>query len=550
MSRLLGSSFALLVLMPSVKAQAGSTSITPETPPMLRQIPPVAVPGRPYLTFYRFGYDAALVTRSGDFDRDGDPDVIIGPLSGVPPRLLLNDGNGRLTEVTDTHMPNLTTNIVMQGMTVDLDGDGDLDFLGANYSSNYLSGLWLPATILDNDGTGHFTDVSAQRGIIASYSHPYIFSSSCAAADFDGDGDVDIVLSGGGIAGLGRLSCRLWRNDGSGRFAYDASGFPNDPGYRADELGDLLSADLDGDGDIDLASPGTANGMALWINDGTGHFTDATTTNLHPAPSQYVFRTVALGDVDGDGDLDIAASRCCVLDVPFLFLNDGRGQFLEVSATQMPSNSDSGDSLQFADFDDDGDLDLLSVIRPNHITRFPGEEQLLLNNGWGWFTLDAERRFFGTNPNGYVADLVTEDFDADGDVDVIYGSNIAQPTPPQRLPYYLNTHRHTYAPDPPRRGATWRVKLCGPVASTGVLAIAFAPGGTPIPSLGRLGLDPGTLQLWPTAVTIRNEREAPIDVPISNLPLLLGMPIYVQGLLNEPQRGWRLTNVWVEDAIR
>ena len=544
MSRLLTGSFAVLVLMPSARPQTGSVSVTPETPPILRQIPPLAVPGRPYLTLYRVGYDAALVTRSGDFDRDGDLDVIIGPLGGVPPRLLLNDGNGRFTEVTGTHMPNLLTNIVLQGATVDLDGDGDLDFAGANYAS----AQWQPLTLLENDGLGRFADVSSVRGVTLQ-SFPRSACASVVSGDFDGDGDADLIGSGS-VGSRTTQSCYLLRNDGRGFFTFDASAFPVDNGLRKDELGDLLSADLDGDGDPDLVSPGFAAGMAIWLNDGTGRFTDATTTNLHPAPSQYVFRTVALGDVDRDGDLDLAASRCCVLDVPFLFLNDGRGHFLDVSATQMPMNSDSGDSLQFADFDDDGDLDLLSVIRPNHVTRFPGEEQLLLNDGGGWFTLDVERRFFGTNPNGYVTDLLTEDFDADGDVDVIYGNNIAQPSPPQRLPYYLNTHRHIYAPDPPRRGAIWRVKLCGPVTSTGTLAIAFAPGSTPIPGLGRLGLDSGTLQLWSTVVTIPNEREAPIDVPIPNLPLLLGMPIYVQGLLNEPQRGWRLTNVWVEDAIR
>ena len=268
-----------------------------------------------------------------------------------------------------------------------------------------------------------------------------------------------------------------------------------------------------------------------------------------PETDDFWINAVAPADVDRDGDLDLAASRCCVLDVPFLFLNDGRGQFLDVSATQMPLNADGGDSLQFADFDDDGDLDLLSVIRPNHVTRFPGEEQLLLNDGAGWFTLDDERRFFGSNANGYVTDLLTEDFDADGDVEVIFGSHVGQPSPPRRIPYYVNTFRHVYAADPPRRGAIWRVKLCGPVSSTGLLAIAFAPGSTPIPSLGRLGLDPATVQLWSTLLAIPNEREVAIDLPIPDLPQLQGLPIYVQGLLNEAQRGWRLTNVWVEVAI-
>ncbi|MCC6781847.1 MAG: VCBS repeat-containing protein [Planctomycetes bacterium] len=529
--------------MSHARPQAGGIGVAPEIPPVMRAFASMTLPSRPYLSLYGLGYDAAVVTRTGDFDRDGDPDVLIGPLSGMPPRLLLNDGNGSFTEVTNTHMPSLLTNIVSQGTIVDLDGDGDLDFAGANYAS----AQWQPLTLLANDGMGRFTDVSSTSGITLQ-SFPRSGCASVVSGDFDGDGDADLVASGS-VGSRTNQSCYLLRNDGLGSFTFDAGAFPMDNGMRKDEAGDLSCADLDRDGDLDLVSPGFAPGMALWLNDGTGRFSDATTTNLHPAPSGYVFRTVALGDVDRDGDLDLAASRCCVLDVPFLFLNDGRGQFLDVSATQMPLNADGGDSLQFADFDDDGDLDLLSVIRPNHVTRFPGEEQLLLNDGAGWFTLDDERRFFGSNANGYVTDLLTEDFDADGDVEVIFGSHVGQPSPPRRIPYYVNTFRHVYAADPPRRGAIWRVKLCGPVSSTGLLAIAFAPGSTPIPSLGRLGLDPATVQLWSTLLAIPNEREVAIDLPIPDLPQLQGLPIYVQGLLNEAQRGWRLTNVWVEVAI-
>lgn len=419
MRLLVTGSLAALALVSHARSQARGIGVTPEVPPALRAFASMTLPSRPYLSLYGVGYDAAVVTRTGDFDRNGDPDVLIGPLSGVPPRLLLNDGNGSFTEVTNTHMPSLLTNIVSQGTIVDLDGDGDLDFVGANYASVQ----WQPLTLLANDGMGRFNDVSSTSGITLQ-SFPRSGCASVVSGDFDGRRCRSGRERIRGIANEPILLLAQERRPGV--LHVDAGAFPMDNGMRQDEAGDLLCADLDRDGDLDLVSPGFAPGTALWLNYGTGRFSDATTTNLHPAPSGYVFRTVALGDVDRDGDLDLAASRCCVLDVPFLFLNDGRGQFLDVSATQMPLNADGGDSLQFADFDDDGDLDLLSVIRPNHVTRFPGEEQLLLNDGAGWFTLDDERRFFGTNANGYVTDLLTEDFDADGDVDVIFGSHVGR----------------------------------------------------------------------------------------------------------------------------
>ena len=558
MNRLLA--HGVLALMASAagvlpQQPAGSSLVEP-SPLLMRQLARNRLPTMPYRFHQGRPLDATNMVRAADVDLDGDPDLVLGPGNGLRPRLLLNDGAGRFAEATMTHMPSLTTVIVTQFQMVDLDGDGDLDFIGANYSSPLVPALgpWRPVTILENDGTGHFSDVSALRGILAyPTGYTWMFSSSCAAADFDGDGDVDVVLSGGGFAGYGRLSCRYWQNDGTGHFTYDAARFPSDTGQHADEFGDTLAVDFDLDGDIDLISPSFSPGPAIWINDGTGNFSEASTSHIDASAFAFFFRTVELGDVDNDGDLDLFAAVIPPSGrhhTPQLFLNDGSGHFANVTATQVPIDAIGGSALHFGDFDEDGDLDLVSVIPPIYQINYPGESHCLVNDGSGRFELDRERRYFGRFANGYCHEVAVADLDADGDLDTVEASESAMPDPPEYLPYYINTSRHVSADSAPRRAFPWRVRIHGTPNSTAVLALALRAGNLPLPPLGRLGLDPASLVLWQPFAVIPAGRELVYEIQIPNLPQLAGAPLYVQALLNEPGKGLRLSNTWSEAAIQ
>ena len=92
----------------------------------------------------------------------------------------------------------------------------------------------------------------------------------------------------------------------------------------ADATEDMDLGDLDGDGDLDLVITNTF-GNKLYLNDGSGRFTDATTGRLNQAISNF---EAALGDIDGDGDLDVMLAGYLPNHAPPLLLNDGTGIFV------------------------------------------------------------------------------------------------------------------------------------------------------------------------------------------------------------------------------
>ena len=152
-------------------------------------------------------------------------------------------------------------------------------------------------------------------------------SSAVDLGDVDGDGDLDALIGNNNANGPGNQN-RLYLNDGSGVFADATASLPAD----LNETLAVALGDVDGDGDLDaligngrIHGPGEQN--RLYLNDGTGVFADATASL--PADLEDT-RAVALGDVDGDGDLDALIGNSLVFgpgDQNRLYLNDGTGVF-------------------------------------------------------------------------------------------------------------------------------------------------------------------------------------------------------------------------------
>lgn len=134
---------------------------------------------------------------------------------------------------------------------------------------------------------------------------------------------------------------------------------PQDPGCWTNHL---VVADLDEDDLLDIVfvnydgffTTGTAGPLVVYRNDGGRTFTNVSAT----AVDDYVARVrqVALGDIDGDGDLDMFAPEATGAP-DALFVNDGSGNFTDEGATRIGTSSRAG-AARFGDFDDDGDLDL------------------------------------------------------------------------------------------------------------------------------------------------------------------------------------------------
>jgi len=170
---------------------------------------------------------------------------------------------------------------------------------------------------------------------------------------------------------------------------------------------DVGLADVDGDGDLDAVIAVEYERNRLLINNGDGVFSDLSTERL-----QFSWRDsedVGIADFDGDGDLDLVfVSEEDYFDE--FFLNDGQGYFSGAD-DRLADSSGISNALHVADIDTDGDADL--------VIGNAGLNHLLLNDGQGWFEFDFDRLPWRT---ATTQDVELADIDGDGDLDLMEGN--------------------------------------------------------------------------------------------------------------------------------
>jgi hypothetical protein len=285
-----------------------------------------------------FAAGSALVNAAADYDGDGDIDLFVG-FNGTANRLYRNDkGTFADVAVAAGLADARATRAAAWG---DFDGDGDADLL-----IGFAPGGGSVLRLYRND-RGRFVDVTPEAGVAVAAGAV----RQPVWIDVDADGDLDLYV------GFRDRADALFRNDG-GRF-HDVAAEIGLADTR--KTVGAVWFDYDEDGDLDLYAAhmdGDAN--ALYRNDG-GRFTDvAEQAGLAwggRAPRDAANGTVrpCAADVDGDGRFDLFMAN---YGPNGLFLNRGNGRFEDVSTAWGVAIDSRYDTCAFADFDNDGRIDL------------------------------------------------------------------------------------------------------------------------------------------------------------------------------------------------
>jgi len=379
-----------------------------------------------------------------DVDGDGWQDVLVCMGGGAPDRLYVNDGDGTFTDraadwgVDAAHLG--------AGVAVgDVEADGDPDLFVASHGG--ADGAIVGAhRLYRNDGAA-FVEVAAAAGVdTTSRVEPDGYGATFGDPDLDGDLDLFVT---GWVEGSG--GNRLFANDGDGVFT-DAT---------TDAILADLSAlrgfspafcDMDDDGWPELLVAGDFGTSRYLVNQGDGTFVDATASSGTGLDSNGMGH--ALGDVDGDGDLDWYVTSIFADDGSgsgnVLYLSDGDHAYTEAGAAAGVDDGGWGWGALAVDVDHDGALDLVET-NGWPVAEWTGEQAyLFLNDGGGVFGEAAL-----ASGLSYVQDglgLLRFDGDGDGDQDLLFTANAGP------LRYFRN---ELDAPD-----AHW-------------LQLAFESGGAP-----------------------------------------------------------------------
>ncbi len=333
-----------------------------------------------------------------DYDNDGRLDIYfatatqlpLGTSKNGPNRLYRNLGNNKFEDVTAKAGVGFA-GFCHGAIVGDLDNDGDRDLFLCNYGGNVY---------YRNNGNGTFTDATKA----ARFDGPG-WSSSGACLDYDNDGDLDLYISNygewkypedsifcGDTEKQIRLYCSprsirtvkhlLYRNNGDGTFTdvYD-SFLVNDEGKKIPGRNDghgfgVVTADVNGDGLVDIYVANDMNPNFLFVNQGNGTFLDATESSgaaLDVEGRAQSGMGVDCEDIDGDGDFDLFVTNFAnEYNTLYINLTDFKNKnlvsysdmtsFYGLAADSMPT---VGWGCVLGDFDSDGWPD--SFVTNGHV---------------------------------------------------------------------------------------------------------------------------------------------------------------------------------------
>jgi len=359
-----------------------------------------------------------------DLDADGISDIIAS--NGTNTVVQFNNGNGSFS------MP--VTYPGGSSHTADLDGDGDVDIVGA--------------TTLFNDGNGSFVPQTMD----------YIPHENASLGDFDGDSLADIVREWPGYSAL-----QLLRNQGNGSFIRPFVQFEPkfEDGYH------VTFADLNGDGLMDVATLEESNStIGVHLNLGNGIFASP----VEYPTSIFGLTFISSADMNGDGNIDLLVTSEKQLSV---HLNKGGGVFAPVFSQTCAH------CRTVSDFNGDGYQDV-AQISGSALTVTFGQSNGMLS------TTNKTSQFSG--PYGYGR-LIPADLNGDGFPDLVMSGG------PDHIGVALNNGIGGFAlqPQPAREPFWWSIEkvVVDDFNGDGYPDITFSGFGDPSYTFGQVCLNDG-----------------------------------------------------------
>ncbi len=360
----------------------------------------------------------------GDYDNDGDDDLYLSngqQGNQWENHLYRNNGDGTFSDMTG--IGPVVSDIFTSGGTCwgDYDNNGDLDLLVAqpftrgSFPTNYSK-----VSLYINDGSGSFSDGSAAT--LTNEESSRSKAGGCWA-DWNNDGYIDVYISNAAFLG-GADEHALYTNNQDGTFTEENNNLTGGLSAR----GGASWIDFEGDGDMDLVtvSGGIAQPTVLWINTGSD-FTGYTLIEGGEGVGK-TSQAASWGDYDNDGDMDLyivnGGDSPDLAEANILFRNDGVDgngapilTQMDASAGDIVSDTDLSVGSGWADYDNDGDLDMFVGNDGSYTAGY--RSRLYENNGDSTFTKKTNTIF--ADSATFSRSLALADYDRDGDMDVIVG---------------------------------------------------------------------------------------------------------------------------------
>jgi hypothetical protein len=253
--------------------------------------------------------------------------------------------------------------------------------------------LFLPVAICFLS-PGHFTDISSTHLPEGDLRNN---SMDVVSVDIDKDGDEDLVIASEFRQNL------ILLNDGKGIFTNGTAGRLPKKNHDSE---DIAVADFDSDGDLDIIFVSEDDFVhEYYLNDGKGNFTDVSERINFRSKANSIIE----GDFDKDGDIDVIIGN----DGQNTYLvNDGKGMFKDETSSRLPVDNNTTQDIEKADMDGDGDVDLVLGNEDGN--------KLYLNDGKGTFTATSNRLPIMGSEETRKVDLA--DVDNDGDIDIFFSN--------------------------------------------------------------------------------------------------------------------------------